>query len=421
MITLDTNSIICILEYCEVPVLGVFSCTCRQWSVALSSLSNSCAHLWRIGYFSYYRLQFINPTSLSTLNWREKMRDSHLFLRSSTKIAMSASNLGTISRRAQSSAGIVSTFSGGIKSDFIICFGGVTDNYLHLNSCDVISLSDNWVHKHILPVPVPPLQRWLHTITSVGNQVFIFGGSIQDQSYLVDPFSLRVVVQKNSSQHSIWVEAAPVKLKGQAPSNRAGHTMTVYSSDSTFTKCLLFGGKTRRDRDNNGYLNDVYIAEIRPIPSTKPGEEGSGRGLDVIWEHVNCRGMYPRPRHCHSAVFLEAKQAVLIFGGWVDEHEFLNDIHLIDVVTFSWTSVRTEGIPPCPRCQTNVFLVPPTTINRGEAGFAPSLGYLMLYGGACHHEVSHFKILSIQFSLSISCIVRLLLLVIIIIIIVNQD
>ena len=192
-------------------------------------------------------------------------------------------------------------------------------------------------------------------------------------------FILSVEANRDCSGYQIHKSSLLLEDISALPERWAGHTVTTYNVDGGTTKILLFGGQTSHHR----YLNDVYTADCTNYTPSHILHNPPAR-VKITWKLVQCSGSYPRPRHCHSAVYLEKNRRILIFGGWAGPHEFLNDVHLLDVDVFSWSRVNTEGVPPCPRCQTNIFLVPPV---QAKPEFATSGGYLLVYGGACHYAV----------------------------------
>lgn len=404
-VVLDSNSVISVLEFCWLEDICNFSCTNRYWKNALSE--TSLAFLWcRLFYFYIFQFtttefasrrsktEYYYTSSCRTLlNWRDKLKDICIFLNSDDKVSMEQSSIGKISRRAQSSAAQISITSSKnvgsssmstVSDKLIICFGGATENYLYLDSCDVISLTHKRIFRHVLPDPIPS-KRWLHTVTSIGNKVFVLGGYgfLSDYDFNQQSFVLTVEAVDNRRGDGYQIHTSPLLWEGELtelPVRRAGHTVTIYSVDTSTTKFVLFGGQN----SSLQYLNDVYTAVVHTEDSTPSHSHHQGSDGRVTWQLVQCSGSYPRPRHCHSAVYMEENRTILIFGGWAGRHEFLNDVYLLDVTDFSWTRMNTEGVPPCPRCQMNVFLVPPV---RASSGFATSLGYLLVYGGACHYHV----------------------------------
>ena len=87
-------------------------------------------------------------------------------------------------------------------------------------------------------------------------------------------------------------------------------------------------------RGGNGreYLNDLHALHV---PT-------------VTWRKVNTTGQVPQQRANHSSAMLEETSELFIFGGW-NGTERLNDIHLLDTKTSTWTFPKIFGILPHPR------------------------------------------------------------------------
>jgi leucine-zipper-like transcriptional regulator 1 len=59
-------------------------------------------------------------------------------------------------------------------------------------------------------------------------------------------------------------------------------------------------------------------------------------------------GEVPQQRANHSSALLEETGELFIFGGW-NGNERLNDIHVLDTNTSTWTRPRVGGVLPHPR------------------------------------------------------------------------
>ena len=75
------------------------------------------------------------------------------------------------------------------------------------------------------------------------------------------------------------------------------------------------------------------------------------------------------------------EKKLIIFGGW-DGQNRLNDLHILDSLTLSWSSPLISGIPPTPRAG--------STLNCVE-------DFLILFGGSgqnstCFNDVHLFDI-----------------------------
>ena len=64
------------------------------------------------------------------------------------------------------------------------------------------------------------------------------------------------------------------------------------------------------------------------------------------WQLITTSGQPPSPRHSHSAVIVNS--LMFIIGGNSSHDLFLkdntlNDIHYLDLKTYSWTSIKVTG------------------------------------------------------------------------------
>ena len=89
-------------------------------------------------------------------------------------------------------------------------------------------------------------------------------------------------------------------------------------------------------RGGNGreYLNDLHALNVSTY----------------VWRRVQATGEPPQRRANHSSAVLEYndKCELFIFGGW-NGSERLNDIHILDTETSTWSEPRVGGIKPHPR------------------------------------------------------------------------
>jgi N-acetylneuraminic acid mutarotase len=70
----------------------------------------------------------------------------------------------------------------------------------------------------------------------------------------------------------------------------------------------------------------------------------------VLWHsrEIETTGEVPQQRANHSSALLEETAELFIFGGW-NGNERLNDIHILDTNTSTWTRPRVGGELPHPR------------------------------------------------------------------------
>mmetsp|Transcript_17787 Transcript_17787/g.30052 ORF Transcript_17787/g.30052 Transcript_17787/m.30052 type:complete len:674 (-) Transcript_17787:356-2377(-) len=89
-------------------------------------------------------------------------------------------------------------------------------------------------------------------------------------------------------------------------------------------------------RGGNGreYLNDLHALNT----------------TTYVWRTVETTGEAPQQRANHSSSVLEwnGKTELFVFGGW-NGSERLNDLHVLDTVTSTWSTPRISGSRPHPR------------------------------------------------------------------------
>mmetsp|Transcript_14304 Transcript_14304/g.41123 ORF Transcript_14304/g.41123 Transcript_14304/m.41123 type:complete len:626 (-) Transcript_14304:32-1909(-) len=115
-------------------------------------------------------------------------------------------------------------------------------------------------------------------------------------------------------------------------------------------------------RGGNGreYLNDLHALNAKTL----------------AWRKVQTVGQHPQQRANHSSALLEETGELFIFGGW-NGTERLNDIHILNIATSTWTCPRAGGVLPNPRAGMTL------TALRGR---------LFLFGGSgtsskCFHDL----------------------------------
>ena len=105
-------------------------------------------------------------------------------------------------------------------------------------------------------------------------------------------------------------------------------------------------------RGGNGqeYLNDLHALHVDTFR----------------WRHVETNGSTPSQRANHASAILEETAELIIFGGW-NGRERLNDVHILDIRTSTWTCPIVGGVLPHPRAGMTL------TAMRGQ---------LFLFGGS---------------------------------------
>ncbi|KAF1335381.1 Dynein heavy chain, partial [Globisporangium splendens] len=178
----------------------------------------------------------------------------------------------------------------------------------------------------------------------------------------------------------VWIVP---KQNGEIPVKRSGHSFTLKSTDSE-TSNYMFGGCDHKSPP--GPTNDLFKVEINDvIPSANGPEDlppprwrhsavlhdkkivvfggfsAEKRMNDLwifntelcVWEQKHPQGLWeglPQCRGAHSATLVEDK--MYVFGGYGGNgygRTDFNDLHALDLTTFRWEEIQTEGEKPEPR------------------------------------------------------------------------
>lgn len=241
----------------------------------------------------------------------------------------------------------------GIK-DLMIVFGGgnegIVDELHVLNTC-----TNQWFMPEVKG-DVPPGCA-AYGFACDGTRLLVFGGMIEYGRYSNDLFELQ-------SANWEWRHVRPKAPKNDvAPCPRLGHSFTMIG-----TQVFLFGGLANDSDDPKDniprYLNDLYILDTRP-------------GQPVMqWEKPIFFGTPPSPRESHTAVAYIPKGSnnnsssnndcssnsngtngakLIIYGGMAGCR--LDDLHILDISTMTWSSPKISGDPPLARSLHSASLI----------------------------------------------------------------
>lgn len=129
---------------------------------------------------------------------------------------------------------------------------------------------------------------------------------------------------------------------GQRPGARDSHGSVVLGD-----RMIVFGGTNGSEK-----VNDLHVLDLR----TKE------------WSRPKCDGIPPAPRESHTATVVDDNKLVIFGGSGEGEANYLNDLHVLDLSTMSWTSPEVKGELPAPR----------------DSHVAAAIGNkLFVYGGDC--------------------------------------
>jgi len=66
------------------------------------------------------------------------------------------------------------------------------------------------------------------------------------------------------------------------------------------------------------------------------------------WSEISASGSIPPPVHAPAAIYDPVNVRMLVFGGGTDQG-ILSDLYELDLNTYTWTILSTNGTPPSPR------------------------------------------------------------------------
>ncbi|XP_033131478.1 nitrile-specifier protein 1 isoform X1 [Brassica rapa] len=189
--------------------------------------------------------------------------------------------------------------------DHLFVFGG-TDGKNHLNDLHVLDTSSHtW--KCVDVRGEGPEAREAHSATLVGKRIFIFGGcgkasGSDDEVFYNDLYTL-------NTETLTWQRAVTA---GNPPSARDSHTCSTWKN-----KIIVVGGEDLDDY----YYSDVHILDTETF----------------VWKQMKTSGQVLTPRAGHVTVALERN--LFVFGGFTDSQNLYDDLYVLDVETGVWSKL----------------------------------------------------------------------------------
>ncbi|XP_042502767.1 rab9 effector protein with kelch motifs-like isoform X2 [Macadamia integrifolia] len=222
----------------------------------------------------------------------------------------------------------------------LFVFGG-TDGKNPLKDLVILDTSTNtWMCPRVRGKG--PTPREGHSAALVGKRLFIFGGCGKSwqSSYEVYYNDLHILDTES-------LEWQKVVTSGNPPSARDSHTCSSWTN-----KIIVIGGEDSSDC----YLSDVHILDTDTL----------------VWRELSTSGHMLPPRASHSTVILGRN--LFVFGGFADARNLYDDIHMLDIVSGVWTNVMVDGQGPTAR-----FSVAGDSLD-------PQKGILVFIGG-CNQDL----------------------------------
>ncbi|MCC6653505.1 MAG: hypothetical protein IT348_20305 [Candidatus Eisenbacteria bacterium] len=186
------------------------------------------------------------------------------------------------------------------------------------NATSELTLAEPDTERVLSPTGAPPSIREYHTAITdpVAQRMIVFGGQNGTTRYS-DLWQLTL------SGTMTWTALAPT---GTPPAARSAHS-AVY--DPVRRRMIVFGG-----RNASGAFRDVFALDLAGAPA---------------WSPIVTTGPQPAARHLHAAVFDEANDRMLVFGGGgVTGSPYDTTWALVFAPQPHWVPLATDGIRPVP-------------------------------------------------------------------------
>uniref|UniRef100_A0A7N0UYB7 Attractin/MKLN-like beta-propeller domain-containing protein n=1 Tax=Kalanchoe fedtschenkoi TaxID=63787 RepID=A0A7N0UYB7_KALFE len=220
--------------------------------------------------------------------------------------------------------------------DYLYVFGG-TDGKGPLNDLYILDTTSNtWLWPSIRGEGPEPREG--HGAALVGRRLYIFGGCGKSSDGVEEIYYNDLYVL--NTETLTWKRAVTA---GIPPSPRDSHTCSSWKN-----LIIVIGGED----ENDYYLSDVHIFDTETS----------------IWRALNTSGDKLQPRGGHTTVSFGKN--LIVFGGFTDEHDLYDDLHMLDIENGLWSKLFTEGEGPSGRFSVAGDCLDPTRI-----------GALMFIGG----------------------------------------
>lgn len=222
----------------------------------------------------------------------------------------SAQEMGEVSGPGKRWGHTCNAISGG---KLLYVFGGYGKNNSQTNQVHVFDTDKRtWTEPVIKGTPPSP--RDSHSCTTVGDNLFVFGGT-DGMNPLKDLHIL------DTSSHT-WISPT---VGGERPEAREGHSAALIGK-----QLFIFGGCGKSSETSNEvYYNDLYLLNTETF----------------VWNHVSTSGSPPSARDSHTCS--SWKNNIIVIGGEDESGSYLSDVYILNTETFNWKVLDTSGqLPP---------------------------------------------------------------------------
>ncbi|PKA59848.1 Acyl-CoA-binding domain-containing protein 4 [Apostasia shenzhenica] len=198
---------------------------------------------------------------------------------------------------------------------YIYVFGGYGGDTCQTNDVHVFDTVKQTWSKPMMK-GVPPSPRDSHSCTTVGNRLFVFGGTDG-----TNPLNDLHILDASTNT---WI--SPI-LHGKGPDAREGHSAALINK-----KLFIFGGCGKFGNSHEEvYYNDLYILDTETL----------------VWERAVTSGTPPVPRDSHTCS--SWKNKLIVLGGEDASDCYLADVHMLDADSLTWRQITTSGQMLAPR------------------------------------------------------------------------
>eukprot|EP00656_Telonema_subtile_P007565 TRINITY_DN13549_c0_g1_i1.p1 TRINITY_DN13549_c0_g1~~TRINITY_DN13549_c0_g1_i1.p1 ORF type:complete len:380 (-),score=67.37 TRINITY_DN13549_c0_g1_i1:103-1242(-) len=201
-----------------------------------------------------------------------------------------------------------------------------------------------------------PRARGGHAAAGLSDtSLVIFGGADRTPQPFNDTFVMDVTADSWTA-----IDAA------NPPQHRSGHSLAAV--DGRFL--YVFGGQ---DYTTGSLLDDFHMLEL--------GTE------QPMWNQVNTTGAGPCARSSHSCQAINGQ--LYIFGGSNTEGGLMNDMHVFDTTTNTWSEVCADHLAPKPREMASSVVVGECIYIIGGRGVEGPLGCSAVFNTGLNQWVEH--------------------------------
>ncbi|XVF83007.1 hypothetical protein PTKIN_Ptkin16aG0098000 [Pterospermum kingtungense] len=215
---------------------------------------------------------------------------------------------------------------------------------------DISSWPTDLAYEQWVPLPVSgarPSARYKHAAAVVNEKLYVVGGS-RNGRYLSD---IQVFDLRSLTWSSLKLGIEP---NADKPENSGLQEVFPGTSDHSMikweNKLLLLGGHSKKSSD----AMIVYFINLETH----------------VCGVMETSGKIPVARGGHSVTLVGSK--LIVFGGEDKNRKLLNDVHVLDLETMTWSVVETTQTPPAPRFDHSA------SVHSGR--------YLLIFGG-CSHSI----------------------------------